>query len=147
MFFKIFQKKTKISKPFASFQTIQNLDFSSSANHGGRHFFKPRLPNYFSAATALILVKKVIILRKIQGTMKTSVLPFFNHFSLSLIRQKRVVMRAGRKKLNIFRFNCRFITYQNRKSRLVQIQILLKPSKRNRLFLLQRGEHNAYCLA
>ena len=32
-------------------------------------------------------------------TMKTSAPPFFNHFSLSLNRKKRVVTRAKRKKL------------------------------------------------
>ena len=35
-------------------------------------------------------------------TMKSFAPPFFNHFSLSLNRKKRVVMRAMRKKLNIF---------------------------------------------
>ena len=49
-----------------------------------------------------VLMKKVIILRKIQVTMKTFAPPFFNHFSLSLNRKKRVVMRVMRKKLNIF---------------------------------------------
>ena len=44
----------------------------------------------------------VIILRKIQVTMKTFTPPFFNHFSLNLNRKKRVVMRALRKKLYIF---------------------------------------------
>ena len=43
-------------------------------------------------------MRKVIILRKIQVTMKTFTPPFFNHFSLSL-KKKRVVMRATRKKL------------------------------------------------
>ena len=43
-----------------------------------------------------------IILKKIQVTMKTFVPLFFNHFSLSRNRKKRVVMRAMRKKLNIF---------------------------------------------
>ena len=45
---------------------------------------------------------EVIILRKIQVTMKTFTPPFFNHFSLNLNRKKRVVMRALRKKLYIF---------------------------------------------
>ena len=49
-------------------------------------------------------MKKVIILKKIQVKMKTFAPPFFNHFSLSLKRKKRVVMRAMRKKLNIFMF-------------------------------------------
>ena len=49
-------------------------------------------------------MKKVIILKKIQVKMKTFAPPFFNHFSLSLKRKKRVVMRAIRKKLNIFMF-------------------------------------------
>ena len=45
-----------------------------------------------------VLMKKVIILKKIQATMKTFTAPFFNHFSLSLNRKKSVVMRAMRKK-------------------------------------------------
>ena len=49
-----------------------------------------------------ILMKQVITLRKIQMAMKTFARPFFNHFSLSLSRKKRVVMRVMRKKLNIF---------------------------------------------
>ena len=36
-------------------------------------------------------------------TIKSFVPSFFNHFSLSLNRKKRVVMRTMRKKLNIFR--------------------------------------------
>ena len=47
-------------------------------------------------------MKRVIILKKMQLRMKTFVPPFFNHFSLSLHRKKRVVMRAMRKRLNIF---------------------------------------------
>ena len=35
-----------------------------------------------------ILTKKVIILRKVQWTMKTFAPPFFNHFSLSLNKKK-----------------------------------------------------------
>ena len=35
-------------------------------------------------------------------TIKSFVPPFFNHFSLNLNQKKRVVMRAMRKKLNIF---------------------------------------------
>ena len=34
--------------------------------------------------------------------MKTFAPPFFSHFSLSLSREKRVVMRAMGKNLNIF---------------------------------------------
>ena len=47
-------------------------------------------------------MKKVIILRKILMTMKYFAPPFFNHISLRLNIKKRVVMRAMRKKLNIF---------------------------------------------
>ena len=47
-------------------------------------------------------MKKVIILNKIQMTMNTFAPSFFNHFSLSLNRKRRVVIRAMRKKLNIF---------------------------------------------
>ena len=47
-------------------------------------------------------MKKVIIVRKIHVTMKTFATSLSNHFSLSLNRKKRVVIRAMRKKLNIF---------------------------------------------
>ena len=46
-----------------------------------------------------ILMKKVVILRKIQVTMKTFAPPFFHRFSFSLSRKKRVVMRGRRKNL------------------------------------------------
>ena len=46
-----------------------------------------------------IFMNKVIILRKIQARMKTFNSAFMNHFSLSLNREKRVVMRAMKKKL------------------------------------------------
>ena len=49
-----------------------------------------------------ILIKKMIILWKIQMKMKTFAPPFFIHFSLSLNNKKQVVMRATIKKLNIF---------------------------------------------
>ena len=42
---------------------------------------------------------KVIILKKMQVTMKTFVPLFFNRFSLILNRKKLVVMRAMRNKL------------------------------------------------
>ena len=47
-------------------------------------------------------MKKVVILKKIQVTMKTFVSPFFDHFSLSLSRKKRMATRAMKKKINIF---------------------------------------------
>ena len=47
-------------------------------------------------------MKKLIILKKIHMTMKTFAPPFFNHFSLSLNKKKRVVMRTRRKNVNIF---------------------------------------------
>ena len=50
------------------------------------------------------LMKKVIILKKIQVTMKTFAPPFFNHFSLRVNGKKRVVMRAMRKKTKPRRF-------------------------------------------
>ena len=40
--------------------------------------------------------------------------------------KKRVVMRAVRKKLNLFTLQLPIYTYQNTKSRLVQMQILQK---------------------
>ena len=43
-------------------------------------------------------MKKVIILQKIQVTMRTFVLPFFNHFSLSMNRKQRVRARRKKKK-------------------------------------------------
>ena len=49
------------------------------------------------------LMKKVIVLRKIQDAMKALTPPFFNYFSLSLNRKKRIMTmrawRAMRKKL------------------------------------------------
>ena len=50
----------------------------------------------------LYLTKKVVILKKIRLTIKTFAPTHFNHFSLTLNRIKRVVMKAMRKKLNIF---------------------------------------------
>ena len=47
-------------------------------------------------------MKKVNILRKIHVTLKSFAPSFFNYFSLSLNRKKHVVMRALKKKLNIF---------------------------------------------
>ena len=44
--------------------------------------------------------KKTIILRKILVTKKSFTRPFFCYFSLN--RKKRLVVRAIRKKLNIF---------------------------------------------
>ena len=49
----------------------------------------------------LYSAKKVIILKKIQVTVKTFTPPFLNHFSLSLNRKRHVVMRNMKKKLNI----------------------------------------------
>ena len=90
-----------------------------------------------------ILIKKVIILMRIQVTVKIFIVPFFNNFSLSVNRTKCVVMRATIKKLNIFVLQVPILTYKNRKS--VQMQTLQKQSDRNRLSLLQRGRCNAYC--
>ena len=47
-------------------------------------------------------MEKVIILKKIEVAMKTFAPLFLNNFSLNLNRKKRLVMRAMRKKLNIF---------------------------------------------
>ena len=44
-----------------------------------------------------VSVKKMIILRKIQVTMKIFAPPFFNHFSLSLNRKKGGAMRTMEK--------------------------------------------------
>ena len=44
-------------------------------------------------------MKKVVILRKIEVKTKCFILPFFKNFSLILSREKRVVIRAIRKKL------------------------------------------------
>ena len=49
-----------------------------------------------------VLVKKVIILRKIHVTIKSFTPPFFNCFILCLNIVKSMIMRAMRKKLNIF---------------------------------------------
>ena len=63
-------------------------------------------------------MKKVIILKKMQVTMKAFAPLFLNHFSLILNRKKLVVIRAMRKKLNILTLQLLIITYQNRKSLL-----------------------------
>ena len=47
-------------------------------------------------------MEKVIILKKIEVAMKTFAPLFLNNFSLNLNRKKHLVMRAMRKKLNIF---------------------------------------------
>ena len=49
-----------------------------------------------------ILMEKVIILRKIHVTIKSFAPPFFIHLNLSLTRKKSAVIRAMRKKPNIF---------------------------------------------
>ena len=49
-----------------------------------------------------IVMKKVIILRKVHAIIESYAPKFSNHFSLSLNRIKRVVIRAIREKLNIF---------------------------------------------
>ena len=86
-------------------------------------------------------MKKVIILRKIQMTVKSFAPPFFNHFSLSMNKKTGVVMRTMTKKLKTFsHLSCQFITYQNRKSRQVQMPTLQKRSEIHILYLLQRGE-------
>ena len=46
-----------------------------------------------------VLMKKVIILRKLQAAMTTFIPTFLSHFSLSLNRKKPVVARTMRKKL------------------------------------------------
>ena len=46
-----------------------------------------------------ILMKKKILLRKIQVAMKIFAPPFFNHLNLKLNRKKHMVKRAMRKKL------------------------------------------------
>ena len=38
------RKKKKIPKPLEPFYAIQNLELSSLANHGDRHFFKTLPP-------------------------------------------------------------------------------------------------------
>ena len=47
-------------------------------------------------------MKNVIVLRKMHAIIKSFAPPFFNSFSLSLNRKKRVVKRAMIMKLNIF---------------------------------------------
>ena len=58
------RKKKKIPKPLEPFYAIQNLELSSLANHGDRHFCKilpppPPTRSYFTAATALIHQLKI----------------------------------------------------------------------------------------
>ena len=47
-------------------------------------------------------MKKVIYFEENTCDNEVFATPFFNHFSLSLSIKKRVVMRAMRKKLNLF---------------------------------------------
>ena len=59
--------------------------------------FRSKERNTENMILDLYLMKKVIILTKIQVTMKTFTPPIFNHSSLSLNRKKRVGMRASEK--------------------------------------------------
>ena len=69
------------------------IDFQVSLNFGpAKEILEIRCQIY-------ILIKKVIILRKMQTTRRTLAPPFFDYFSLSLNSKKLVVMRAMRKKL------------------------------------------------
>ena len=66
IYLNIFQKKKKIPKPLEPFYAIQNLELSSLANHGDRHFFKTLPPpppprSKFTAATALIHQLKISV--------------------------------------------------------------------------------------
>ena len=47
-------------------------------------------------------MENMIILKNTQVAMKSFAAPFYNHFGLNLNKKKRVVIRAMRKKLNIF---------------------------------------------
>ena len=76
-------------------------------------------------------MKKLITLWKIQVTMKTFAPPFFNHFNSGCTEKKnRAVMRAIRKKLNIF-------TLQLPIYYILEQEILISASA--------RGGCNAYC--
>ena len=59
------------------------------------HFDPPK--EILKKCQIYVLMKKMIILRKIQVTMKIFAPPFFSHFSLSLNRKKGVAMRAMEK--------------------------------------------------
>ena len=85
---------------------------------------------------------KVIILKKIQVTMKTFAPLFFNHFSLNLNRKKRVVMRTIRNKLNIFTLQLP-IYYILEKE--ISTGANAEVPKTKRLSFLQRGGCNVYC--
>ena len=88
---------------------------------------------------------KVIILKKIQVTMKTFASPFFNHFSLSLNRKKCEGMRTMRKKLNIFMLQ--LSTYYIGEKEIGANADIPKRSQRNSLPLLQQGGCNPYCFS
>ena len=80
-------------------------------------------------------MKKVIILKKIQVTLKTFAPTFFSHFSLSLNRKKRVVMRAMRKKLNMLTLHLSI--YCVLEKEIGANADTVKRSEGNRLSLLQ----------
>ena len=89
-----------------------------------------------------ILMMKVIILKKIQVTMKTFAPPFFQPFQFEQ-QKKRVVMRAMRKKRNIFTLQLP-IYYIIEQEVSIRMRTLQKRSERNRLSLLQRGGCSFY---
>ena len=62
------------------------------------------MKNLIRCQISVFMKKVTVILKKIDVTIKPFAPPFFSHFILSLDRKKRMVMRAMRKKLNIFTF-------------------------------------------
>ena len=72
IYLNIFQKKKKIPKPLEPFYAIQNLELSSLANHGDRHFFKtlPPPPPHLPPAHSLLLLRPWFISWKYRSTNK-----------------------------------------------------------------------------
>ena len=90
-------------------------------------------------------MKQVITLRKIQMAMKTFARPFFNHFSLSLSRKKRVVMRVMRKKLNIFTLQLP-IYYILEKEISISVNTDIAKTKREKKIVFAVGSWTQYLL-
>ena len=74
---------------------MMNICFENYDRFSGSLNFDPAKEILKMRCNINILVKKVIILRKVQGTMKTSAPPFFNHFSWSLNRKSNCVIKQS----------------------------------------------------
>ena len=92
--------------------------------------FDPVKKNTENTVPDLYLMKKVIILKKIQVTTKSFPPPFFNHFSLSL-NEKTCSNESHEKQIKyIYASAANFLHIRIGNLKLVQIWALQKRSKR-----------------